>query len=97
MNPPVASVGVIDEIVPDCLSVFPDPPNRRLIWTLIQKLKDAGKCVVLTTHFLEEADILSDRIVIMTHGQLQASGTPSFLKRHSGTSELSALREILTF
>ncbi|CAF3881561.1 unnamed protein product [Rotaria sordida] len=60
-----------------------DPYNRRLIWTIIQKMKGAGKCVILTTHFLEEADILSDRIAIMSHGQLQASGTPDFLKKQT--------------
>lgn len=52
----------------------------------LERLLDAGTYVILTTHFLEEADILSDRIAIMTHGQLQASGTPSFLKRHLGIS-----------
>ncbi|CAF5083046.1 unnamed protein product, partial [Rotaria magnacalcarata] len=46
-------------------------------------MKDIGKCVILTTHFLEEADILSDRIVIMSHGRLQASGTPDFLKQQT--------------
>lgn len=61
-----------------------DPPNRRLIWALIEKMKDAGKCVILTTHFLEEADILSDRIAIMGNGVLQANGTPNFLKKQSG-------------
>ncbi|CAF2249794.1 unnamed protein product [Rotaria magnacalcarata] len=60
-----------------------DPYNRRLIWMIIQKMKDIGKCVILTTHFLEEADILSDRIVIMSHGRLQASGTPDFLKQQT--------------
>ncbi|UJR36715.1 hypothetical protein I4U23_029431 [Adineta vaga] len=57
-----------------------DPYNRRLIWTMIRKMKEAGKCIILTTHFLEEADVLSDRIAIMTSGRLQASGTPDFLK-----------------
>jgi ABC-type multidrug transport system ATPase subunit len=47
-------------------------------------MKEAGKCVILTTHFLEEADILSDRIAIMTNGRLQASGTPNFLKQQAG-------------
>lgn len=61
-----------------------DPPNRRLIWTIIRKMKEAGKCVILTTHFLEEADILSDRIAIMANGRLQASGTPNFLKQQTG-------------
>ncbi|CAF4147319.1 unnamed protein product [Rotaria sp. Silwood2] len=57
-----------------------DPYNRRLIWTMIRKMKEAGKCIILTTHFLQEADVLSDRIAIMSNGHLQASGTPNFLK-----------------
>ncbi|CAF4058228.1 unnamed protein product, partial [Adineta steineri] len=57
-----------------------DPYNRRLIWTIIRKMKESGKCIILTTHFLEEADVLSDRIAIMTSGRLQANGTPDFLK-----------------
>jgi ABC-type multidrug transport system ATPase subunit len=47
-------------------------------------MKEAGKCIILTTHFLEEADVLSDRIAIMTSGRLQANGTPDFLKNQIG-------------
>lgn len=61
-----------------------DPYNRRLIWKIIRKLKEVGKCVILTTHFLDEADVLSDRIAIMTKGRLQANGTPDFLKKQTG-------------
>ena len=61
-----------------------DPYNRRMIWTMIRKMRDAGKCIILTTHFLEEADILSDRIAIMARGRLQASGTPDYLKSRIG-------------
>ena len=64
--------------------IYVDPYNRRLIWTIIRKMKDAGKCIILTTHFLEEADVLSDRIAIMTSGRLQANGTPEFLKSQIG-------------
>ena len=64
----------------------PDPYNRRLIWTIIRRMKEAGKCIILTTHFLEEADVLSDRIAIMTSGRLQANGTPDFLKSQIGRS-----------
>ncbi|CAF1616813.1 unnamed protein product, partial [Didymodactylos carnosus] len=59
------------------------PYNRRLIWTIIRKMKEDGKCVVLTTHFLEEADVLSDRIAVMSKGKLQAHGTPDFLKKQT--------------
>ncbi len=48
-------------------------------------MKEAGKCIILTTHFLEEADVLSDHIAIMTSGHLQANGTPDFLKSQIGT------------
>ena len=64
-----------------------DPYNRRLIWTIIRKLKGRGRCVLLTTHFLEEADVLSDRIAIMSRGQLQANGTPDFLKQQIGKNQ----------
>ena len=52
-------------------------------------MKDAGKCIILTTHFLEEADVLSDRIAIMSSGRLQANGTPDFLKSQIGRFFLS--------
>ena len=68
-----------------------DPYNRRLIWTIIRKMKEAGKCIILTTHFLEEADVLSDRIAIMTSGRLQANGTPDFLKSQIGNSTLKTV------
>jgi ABC-type multidrug transport system ATPase subunit len=68
-----------------------DPYNRRLIWTIIRKMKEAGKCIILTTHFLEEADVLSDRIAVMTSGRLQANGTPDFLKNQIGISPSALL------
>jgi ABC-type multidrug transport system ATPase subunit len=68
---------------------FKDPYNRRLIWTIIRKLKSTGKCVLLTTHFLEEADVLSDRIAIMSRGRLQANGTPDFLKQQTGWKKIN--------
>nr|UOU03315.1 ATP-binding cassette subfamily A3-like 2 [Brachionus rubens] len=61
-----------------------DPYNRRSLWELIQKFKD-GRCIVLTTHFMEEADVLSDRIAIMNHGQIKCCGSPLFLKNVFGS------------
>ena len=87
MNQPVALVLItcllMSNNTPLLLS---DPYNRRLIWTIIRNLKLSGKCVLLTTHFLEEADVLSDRIAIMSRGRLQANGTPDFLKQQTGNS-----------
>lgn len=74
-----------------------DPYNRRLIWIIIRKLKLTGKCVLLTTHFLEEADVLSDRIAIMSRGRLQASGTPDSLKQRTGLFDNYLLSQNLIF
>lgn len=67
-----------------CIHSTSDPYNRRLIWSIIRRMREAGRCIILTTHFLEEADVLSDRIAIMTNGRLQAYGTPNFLKNRVG-------------
>jgi ABC-type multidrug transport system ATPase subunit len=56
-----------------------DPETRRGIWSLIQREKQ-GRCVVLTTHSMEEADVLCDNIGIMAHGRLKALGGTQHLK-----------------
>ena len=58
-------------------------------------MKEAGKCIILTTHFLEEADVLSDRIAVMTSGRLQAHGTPDFLKSQTGIFHYQTNHSIL--
>ncbi|XP_045497087.1 phospholipid-transporting ATPase ABCA1-like [Colias croceus] len=60
-----------------------DPAARRSLWDLLQKEKK-GRTMILTTHFMDEADILGDRIAIMSGGKLQCVGTPYFLKKHYG-------------
>ncbi|KAH9633405.1 hypothetical protein HF086_004119 [Spodoptera exigua] len=60
-----------------------DPAARRALWDLLQKEKK-GRTMILTTHFMDEADVLGDRIAIMSGGQLQCVGTPYFLKKHYG-------------
>ncbi|MCD6159796.1 MAG: ABC transporter ATP-binding protein [Kosmotoga sp.] len=52
-----------------------DPQARRLLWDTILKLKARKKTIVLTTHYMEEAEQLADRIVIIDHGKIVASGT----------------------
>ncbi|MGC9771544.1 ABC transporter ATP-binding protein [Fervidobacterium islandicum] len=56
-----------------------DPQARRHLWDVILKYKDAGKSIILTTHYMDEAHQLSDRVYIMDHGKIIAHGTPQEL------------------
>jgi ABC-2 type transport system ATP-binding protein len=58
-----------------------DPQARRNFWSLIEKIKEEGKTVVLTTHYMEEAEILCEEIAIMDHGKIIAQDTPKQLLR----------------
>ncbi|MEV0378973.1 ATP-binding cassette domain-containing protein [Nonomuraea sp. NPDC050643] len=58
-----------------------DPQNRANLWDRIRQLRDAGTSVLLSTHYLDEADALCDRLMIVDHGQVVAEGTPGDLKR----------------
>jgi ABC-2 type transport system ATP-binding protein len=53
-----------------------DPQARRQLWELIEEFKAAGRTILLTTHYMDEAERLCDRIAIMDHGKLIAQGTP---------------------
>ncbi|MEU7898560.1 ATP-binding cassette domain-containing protein [Nonomuraea sp. NPDC049152] len=58
-----------------------DPQNRANLWDRIKELRQQGTSVLLTTHYLEEADALCDRLAIVDHGVVVAEGTPAELKR----------------
>ena len=58
-----------------------DPQARARLWEEIRKLRETGATVFLTTHYLEEADALCDRLAIIDHGRIVAEGSPSELKR----------------
>ena len=58
-----------------------DPLSRSQLWAQIRLLRDMGTTVFLTTHYMEEADALCDRIAIMDHGTIVAQGSPADLKR----------------
>jgi len=58
-----------------------DPQSRANLWEQISRLRDEGVTIFLTTHYLEEADTLAERIAIIDHGRIVAEGTPGDLKR----------------
>lgn len=60
-----------------------DPDARHQIWTVLQKNR-AGRTMLLTTHFMDEADLLGDRIAIMADGILKCCGSSLFLKNKYG-------------
>lgn len=56
-----------------------DPQARRNLWELIEKIRDRGVSVIITTHYMDEAEILCDRIAVMDEGKIIAEGTPKQL------------------
>jgi ABC-2 type transport system ATP-binding protein len=56
-----------------------DPQARRHLWDLVEELKRAGRTIILTTHYMDEAERLCDRVAIMDHGRIIALGTPAQL------------------
>jgi len=76
----LAVCGNPDLLILDEPTVGLDVESRRLLWDQIRKLVAHGKTVLLTTHYLEEADALADRIVVINHGQIIAEGTPAEIK-----------------
>ena len=70
-----------------------DPQSRRVLWNYIRSLRDdEGKTVILTTHIMDEADRLSDRIAIIDHGKLLRLDTPSNLKKETGEGDVVEMK-----
>jgi len=64
-----------------------DPQARRALWTVIEGMRDQGKTVFLTTHYMEEAQRLCNRLVIIDHGKIIAQGSPAELIRQNFTEK----------
>ena len=71
-----------------------DPQSRNHIFDTVLKLRDEGMTVLYTTHYMEEADRLCDRIGVIDNGELIALGTPHELKSQIGSPEEVTLEEV---
>ena len=85
LNFALADIHAPSLIVLDEPTVGLDPNARLLVWQIIQGFRQLGKTVLLTTHYMEEADALCDRILLIDRGKIVAQGTPAELK--SGLSD----------
>ncbi|WP_048113539.1 ABC transporter ATP-binding protein [Methanoculleus sp. MH98A] len=70
-----------------------DPQARHLIWEKLRSLRAEGNTLVLTTHYLDEAEHLCDRLVIMDHGRILVEGTPAdLIREHAGSDVVEVER-----
>jgi ABC-2 type transport system ATP-binding protein len=69
-----------------------DPQSRIALWEILGELHADGQTILLTTHYMEEADQLCDRVAIMDHGRILALDTPAGLKRSVGADTLVAVK-----
>lgn len=92
----LSMVGNPDLIFLDEPTVAMDVQSRNAFWEAIRGFQSMGKTIVLTTHHLEEADALSDRIVVIDQGRVLAQGTPTEIKTRVGGSKVRFRSEGLT-
>ncbi|WP_298129660.1 ABC transporter ATP-binding protein [Micropruina sp.] len=69
-----------------------DPQARHILWDRLFRLKEEGVTLVVTTHFMDEAEQLCDRLVVMDHGKIVAEGSPAQLIRRYSTREVLEVR-----
>ncbi len=69
-----------------------DPQSRLALWDTLRQLNGEGQTILLTTHYMEEADKLCDRVAIMDHGKFLALDTPAALKRGIGADTIVSVR-----
>ena len=79
MQTPIIATGGSRTVVLDEPTAGVDPYSRRSIWDLLTKYK-SGRTILLTTHFMDEADLLGDRIAIINNGRLVTVGSSLFLR-----------------
>ena len=79
----IAMIGGSEILILDEPTSGMDPSTRRTLWKMLLEIKKT-RTILLSTHFMDEADILGDRVCIMSDGKVRAAGTPSFLKQRWG-------------
>ncbi|XP_074202336.1 phospholipid-transporting ATPase ABCA3-like [Camelus bactrianus] len=94
----IALIGDSKVVILDEPTSGMDPASRRATWDLLQHYKQ-GRTILLTTHYMDEADFLGDRIAIMVEGSLRCCGSSVFLKKIYGVSPFdhSLYIDVLTF
>lgn len=90
----LAICGNPDLLFLDEPTVGMDVEARLLLWQEIRHLLERGKTIVLTTHYLEEADALADRVVVINKGSLIAQGTPAEIKTRTAGKKIRCLTEL---
>jgi ABC-2 type transport system ATP-binding protein len=69
-----------------------DPQSRLALWDLLGELHEEGQTILLTTHYMEEADRLCERVAIMDHGRILALDTPASLKQSTGADTIVTIK-----
>jgi ABC-2 type transport system ATP-binding protein len=90
----LALAGDPDLLVLDEPTVGLDVETRRRLWQEIRTYVDGGRSVLLTTHYLEEADALADRVVVIHHGRTLAEGTPAEIKARTAGKRIRCLTRL---
>ncbi|NPA76036.1 MAG: ABC transporter ATP-binding protein [Euryarchaeota archaeon] len=88
----ISIIGDPEFLILDEPTVGLDVESRREIWDIILHLKSEGKSVMLTTHYMEEAEALADRVAIINAGKIIACGTPEELKSQAGLKSAIEIR-----
>jgi ABC-2 type transport system ATP-binding protein len=83
-----ALVGVPDLVFLDEPTTGLDPQSRRQLWDLVESLKQLGRTILLTTHYMDEAERLCDRVAIVDKGRVIALGSPRELIRSLGAEQV---------
>jgi ABC-2 type transport system ATP-binding protein len=90
----LAMCGDPDLLFLDEPTVGLDVEARRMLWDEIRRLVDRGKTVVLTTHYLQEADALADRVAVLHQGEIIAQGTPAEIKAQTGGKKIRCITRL---